>query len=33
MTAFKNRALEAAATVFAQMGVAIMIHTDAASEI
>jgi phosphotriesterase-related protein len=33
MTAFENRALEAAATVSAQMGIAIMIHTDAASEI
>ncbi len=33
MTAFESRALEAAATVSAQMGVAIMIHTDATSEI
>lgn len=33
MTAYENRAFEAAATVSAQMGVAIMIHTDAASEI
>lgn len=33
LTPFENRALEAAATVSGQTGAAIMIHTDAASEI
>lgn len=33
ITAFENRALEAAAKVSAQIDIAIMIHTDAASEI